>query len=73
MLFRSALHALARERGQSLAQLALAWVLRLPAVTSALIGASRLAQVKDCAAAASSAPLTPEELTRIDTILGAEG
>ncbi len=68
-----ALHALARERGQSLAQLALAWVLRLPAVTSALIGASRLAQVKDCAAAASSAPLTPEELTRIDTILGAEG
>ncbi len=68
-----ALDGLARERGQSLAQLALAWVLRQPAVTSVLIGASRLAQVQDCAAAAGSPPLTPDELQRIDAVLGADG
>ncbi len=67
------LDGIARERGQSLAQLALAWVLRQPAVTSVLIGASRLAQVQDCAAAAGSPPLTAEELRRIDAILGTDG
>jgi L-glyceraldehyde 3-phosphate reductase len=64
-----ALNELAQSRGQSLAQMALAWVLRFPAVTSALIGASRPEQIKDNAACLSAAPFTNEELARIDGIL----
>ncbi|HUP04543.1 MAG TPA: aldo/keto reductase [Bryobacteraceae bacterium] len=67
-----ALNGIARERGQSLARMALAWVLRQPAVTSALIGASATAQIEDCAAAAHSAGFTEEELRRIDQILGSD-
>jgi L-glyceraldehyde 3-phosphate reductase len=64
-----ALHALAQQRGQSLAQLALAWVLRKPTVVSALIGASRVGQVKDNVAALNNLTFTGEELDRIEAIL----
>ncbi|MEX1118643.1 MAG: aldo/keto reductase [Terrimicrobiaceae bacterium] len=60
------LHDLARQRGQTLAQLSLAWVLRRPTVVSAIIGASRPAQVLECAAALNGPPLTKEELMLID-------
>jgi L-glyceraldehyde 3-phosphate reductase len=63
------LSELARARGQKLAQLALAWVLRHPEVTSALIGASRSAQIEDAAAATQSLSFTAEELERIERIL----
>ncbi len=63
------LDALARRRGQSMAQLALAWVLRYPGMTSALIGASRVSQVEDAVATLKNLALTPEELTEIDGIL----
>lgn len=66
-----ALGALAAERGQPLASLALAWVLRDRRVTSAIIGASKVSQLEQCVAAASSAPLSSEELKRIDAILAA--
>jgi L-glyceraldehyde 3-phosphate reductase len=63
------LNEVARARGQTLAQMALAWVLRRPAVTSAIIGASRPAQVEDCAAAARNLAFAPEELARIEQML----
>jgi L-glyceraldehyde 3-phosphate reductase len=66
-----ALNAVARARGQSLAQLALAWVLRHPAVTSALIGASRVQQLEDNVAALDNLPLSDDELREIDRILAA--
>ena len=59
----------AAERGQPLAAMALAWVLRDRRVTSAIIGASKVAQLEQCVAAASSAPFAAEELRRIDAIL----
>ncbi len=65
-----ALGALAVERGQSLAQFAITWVLRHSAMTSALIGASRPEQITELTAAADSPPLSDEELARIETILG---
>ncbi|MFC8586022.1 L-glyceraldehyde 3-phosphate reductase [Streptomyces sp. NPDC003444] len=58
---------IAERRGQSLAQLALAWVLRDPRMTSALIGASSVAQLEENVAALAGAPLTDEELTEIDS------
>ena len=64
------LNALAAGRGQSLAQLALAWVLRHPQVTSALIGASRLAQLEENVAAIERLSFTAEELADIERILG---
>lgn len=63
------LNDLARGRGQSLAQMALAWVLRHKAVTSALIGASRVSQVDDCVGATKNLKFTAEELDRIEQIL----
>jgi L-glyceraldehyde 3-phosphate reductase len=57
---------LARSRGQSLAQLALSWVLRDQRVTSALIGASSVAQLEENAAAAGRGRFTGEELAAID-------
>jgi L-glyceraldehyde 3-phosphate reductase len=56
-------------RGQTLAQLALSWVLRHPVVTSALIGASRPAQVEDAVGALANTRFTDEELASIDKIL----
>jgi L-glyceraldehyde 3-phosphate reductase len=63
------LDAHAKLRGQSLAQMALAWVLRDPAVTSALIGASRPQQIKDNVAALQNETFTADELKTIDAIL----
>jgi len=60
------LNEIARGRGQTLAQLALTWVLRHPQVTTALIGASSVKQLEDNAAAMDATALTPEELTAID-------
>ncbi|GAB4109425.1 MAG: L-glyceraldehyde 3-phosphate reductase [Phycisphaeraceae bacterium] len=64
-----ALNAIAQERGQSLAQMALAWVLRLPVVTSALIGASRVGQIEDCVGALSKLDFSSSELDRIEQVL----
>jgi L-glyceraldehyde 3-phosphate reductase len=61
-----ALNDVAAARGQSLAQLALSWVLRDRRVTSALIGASSVAQLEANVAAVGAAPLTAEELAEID-------
>ena len=63
------LNELAMARGQTLAQMALAWVLRHPTITSALIGASRVSQVDDCVGAIRNLHFTAEELGRIDQIL----
>jgi L-glyceraldehyde 3-phosphate reductase len=61
-----ALNDVASARGQSLAQLALSWVLRDPRVTSALIGASSVAQLEANVAAVGAPALTAEELAEID-------
>jgi len=61
-----ALGAIAERRGQTLAQMAIAWVLREGAITSALIGASRPAQVEDCAGAVANLDFTDAELAEID-------
>ncbi len=60
------LSAIARDRGQTLAQLALSWVLRHPQITSALIGASSVAQLEQNVKALDAAPLTSAELQAID-------
>ncbi len=64
------LDAMAKERGQSLAQMALAWVLRRPEVTSVLVGASRPEQLENSVQALTAAAFTKEELDAIDNILG---
>ena len=61
-----ALSEIAKRRGQTLAQMAVAWVLRQPAVTSALIGASRWSQVEECLGAIESPAFSDEELAAID-------
>lgn len=63
------LNLLARRRGQTLAQMALAWVLRLPQVTSALVGASRVAQLEQNLGALNNLSFTSEELEEIEAIL----
>lgn len=63
-----ALNDIAHSRGQSLAQLALTWVLRQPQVTSALIGASSVAQLEDNLAAAHAPALSEDELARIEPL-----
>ena len=63
-----ALAALAAGRGQSLAQMAVAWVLRDPRVTSALIGVSSLVQLKDNLAALDRLDFSADELTEIDRL-----
>jgi L-glyceraldehyde 3-phosphate reductase len=63
------LNDLAQQRGQTLAQMAIAWVLRHPGMTSALIGASRVSQIEDCVAALNNLAFAPEELAAIETIL----
>ncbi|WP_343715035.1 L-glyceraldehyde 3-phosphate reductase [Inquilinus sp.] len=61
-----ALNELAKRRGQTLAQMALSWVLRDPRITSALIGARSVAQLDDSLDALKGTPLTAEELAEID-------
>lgn len=63
------LNTIAQNRGQTLAQLALAWVLRHPAATSALIGASTVQQVEDNVATIQNLTFTAEELQSIEAIL----
>lgn len=61
-----ALNAIAERRGQTLAQMAIAWVLRGGRVTTALIGASRPEQVEDCVGALANPDFSTEELAEID-------
>ena len=63
-----ALNDLARARGQTLPQMALAWTLRLPGVTSALIGASSVAQIEENVAALAHPDFSAEELATIDRL-----
>jgi len=60
------LHRIARHRGQTLAQMAIAWVLRDPRVTTALIGASRPEQIIDAVGAVGKPNFAPDELAEID-------
>ncbi|RZQ59757.1 L-glyceraldehyde 3-phosphate reductase [Amycolatopsis suaedae] len=68
-----ALNELAKGRGQSLAQLALAWALRDPRLTSVLIGASSVRQLEDNLGALDNLDFTAEELARIDELAVDEG
>lgn len=61
---------LARRRGQSLAQMALAWTLRQDAVTSAVVGASRVEQIEANVAALDRLTFSDQELTEIEACLG---
>lgn len=63
------LNGIAKARGQNMAQMAIAWVLRHKVMTSALIGASRIGQIEDCVAALDNLEFSDEELTTIDEIL----
>ena len=63
------LDKLAKARGQTLAQMALAWVLRHQGMTSALIGASRVAQIEDAVGALNNLTLSADELREIEAIL----
>jgi L-glyceraldehyde 3-phosphate reductase len=63
------LNEIAQSRGQTLAQMALAWVLRHEVVTSALIGASRVSQVEDSVGALQNLAFSADELARIEAIL----
>jgi len=65
------LDAIAKKRGQSLAQMALAWVLRLPAITTALIGASKVSQIEDNLGALKNLAFSDDELAAIERILAA--
>ena len=60
------LHAIAQGRGQSLAQMAIAWVLRDPRVTTALVGASSVAQLEDSLKALDGLDFSADELAAID-------
>jgi L-glyceraldehyde 3-phosphate reductase len=66
------LNELAKARGQSLAQMALAWILRLPTVTSALIGASRVEQVEENVKCLQNLRFSDEEIARIDALTKAK-
>jgi L-glyceraldehyde 3-phosphate reductase len=63
-----ALNEIARQRGQTLAQMALAWVLRHGVMSSALVGASRPEQIEQCVGALNNGEFTADELQRIDGI-----
>lgn len=63
------LNALAEERGQTLAQMAVAWLLKDQRVTSVLIGASKVSQLTDCAGALKNYAFSADELQRIESIL----
>jgi len=63
------LNEIAKARGQTMAQMALAWVLRHPVMTSALIGASRVQQIEDAVGAVNNLSFSQEELQAIDQIL----
>ena len=60
------LNIIAQARGQTLAQMAIAWVLREKWITSALIGASRPEQIEDCVGALKAPPFSHDELALIE-------
>jgi L-glyceraldehyde 3-phosphate reductase len=62
------LNEMAKQRGQTLAQMALAWILRLPGITSALTGASNVKQIEDNVGALKNTDFSDEELRRIDRL-----
>ncbi len=64
------LDALAKQRSQTLAQMAIAWVLRKPEVSSSLIGASKVSQIEDVCGALERLEFTAGELEQIDRIVG---
>jgi L-glyceraldehyde 3-phosphate reductase len=66
------LNTVAQQRGQSLAEMAVAWVLRDPRVTSALVGTSKVEQVDDNVAALKNLAFSAEELRKIDGILASK-
>ena len=63
------LNELAKKRGQSMAQMAIAWVLRHPGMTSALIGASKIRHIEEAVAALENLDFSEEELAEIEAIL----
>ena len=63
------LNEIAKQRGQTLAEMAVAWVLRDPRVTSALVGTSKVSQVDDNVAALKNLKFSTEELRKIDSVL----
>lgn len=64
------LNEIAKNRGQTMAQMAITWILRDERITSVLIGASRVSQLEENLKAGSATPLSDEELQKIDDILG---
>ena len=64
------LNQVAGDRGQTLAQMALAWVLKDPRITSVLIGASRPEQITDCLGSTKNVRFSAEELAAIESVLG---
>ncbi len=67
------LNEIAEARGQTLAQMALAWALRGGRVTTALIGASKVGQIEDCVGALDAPDFTVDELERIDALAVEDG
>ncbi len=67
------LQAIARGRGQSVAQLALAWTLHRPEVTSTLIGASRVGQIEEAVAMLAQEPLSAAEAAEVEAVVGQAG
>ncbi len=67
------LNEIAAQRGQTLAEMAVAWVLRDPRVTSALVGTSKVSQVDDNVAALKNLKFSTEELRKIDSVLAGKG
>ncbi|HSZ63466.1 MAG TPA: L-glyceraldehyde 3-phosphate reductase [Terriglobales bacterium] len=67
-----ALNEIAKQRGQTLAEMAVAWVLRDPRVTSALVGTSKVSQVDDNVAALKNLKFSAEELGKIDGVLAGD-
>jgi L-glyceraldehyde 3-phosphate reductase len=63
------LNKMAQARGQSMAQMAIAWTLRHPGMTSALIGASRVSHIEEAVAALDNLDFSKDELTAVDEIL----
>ena len=62
------LNDIARQRGQTLAEMALAWLLRDKRVTSVIVGASSAAQIEDNLQALENASFSDDELARIDAL-----
>ena len=67
-----ALNEIAKQRGQTLAEMAVAWVLRDPRITSALVGTSKVSQVDDNVGALKNLKFSAEELSKIDGVLAGQ-